>query len=92
MVERTLTDCTEASSSLATHCSSSSVLRVTIGSSSLPGRNTSSATTRPSTRSFNGSTTSPPSTIGVMVRPSVVPQSTSVMTTSCATSTRRRVR
>jgi hypothetical protein len=38
------------------------------------------------------STTSPPSTSGVIVRPWSVPQSTSVMTRSCATSTRRRVR
>ena len=40
----------------------------------------------------SGAMTSPPSTTARMVRPRVVPQSSSVMIASCATSTRRRVR
>jgi hypothetical protein len=60
--------------------------------SPLEATTTSSETTRPSTRSPKPSTTSPPSTIGVIDRPLVVPQSISVTTRSCATSTSRRVR
>jgi hypothetical protein len=50
------------------------------------------AATRPRMRSRSGSTTSPPSMIGVISRPFSVPQSGSVTTMSWATSTSRRVR
>ena len=81
----------EADSSFVTARSSSSV-PASSTTVSVPGATTSTAATRPRTRSRNGSTTSPPSTSGVIIRPLSVPQSTSVTTRSCATSTRRRVR
>ena len=52
----------------------------------------SSTVVRPRTRDPSEATTWPESTIACMVRPFVVPQSSSVMMQSCATSTRRRVR
>ncbi|CSD62675.1 Uncharacterised protein [Vibrio cholerae] len=73
------------------HFSSSSVLRG-INTSSVPGLRISSDTTRPSASSVSATLTSPPSMCGVITTPSRVPQSCSVTTTSCATSTRRRVR
>ncbi len=56
------------------------------------GSKTSPITTRPNTRSASGSTTSPPSIIGDINIPLLVPQSTPLMTKSCATSTKRRVK
>src|SRR3989337_1662973 len=52
----------------------------------------SSCETRPTIRSRSGSRMSPPSMMGMTMMPSNVSQSCSVMITSCATSTRRRVR
>ena len=51
-----------------------------------------SSVTRPMMRSRSGSMISPDSTIARASMPSIVPQSISWMMTSCATSTRRRVR
>ena len=51
-----------------------------------------SSVTRPMMRSRSGSMISPDSTIALASMPSIVPQSISWMITSCATSTRRRVR
>ena len=51
-----------------------------------------SSVTRPMMRSRSGSMISPDSTIALASMPSIVPQSISWMMTSCATSTRRRVR
>ena len=48
--------------------------------------------TRPRIRSRSASITSPPSTSARMATPLAVPQSSSVTTRSCVTSTRRRVR
>jgi hypothetical protein len=56
------------------------------------GSTMSSSAERPSTRSLSGSITSPPSTTARIVRPRSVPQSSSTMMQSWATSTRRRVR
>src|SRR5205814_9387 len=56
------------------------------------GSRTSTAAQRPMMRSANGEMISPPSTTARVSRPRVVPQSTSVMIASCATSTSRRVR
>ena len=50
------------------------------------------ARVRPRMRSDNADTTSPPSITARTVRPRSVPQSSSTMMQSCATSTRRRVR
>ena len=91
MVERTSTRSTPTSSNSSTSRSSSRVLRAN-NTSSVPGLRISCATIRPSTRSRSDSTTSPPSTIGCMVTPRSVLQSTTVVTRSWATSTRRRVR
>ena len=52
----------------------------------------SSCATRPTMRSRSGSSVSPPSMMAETVMPSEVPQSSSMTMTSCATSTRRRVR
>ena len=52
----------------------------------------SSAATRPSTRSLSDWMISPPSTSGVASMDLTVPQSCSLMMTSWATSTSRRVR
>ena len=51
-----------------------------------------SSVVRPMMRSRSGSMISPLSTIARASMPSIVPQSISWMMTSCATSTRRRVR
>ena len=51
-----------------------------------------SSVVRPMMRSRSGSMTSPLSTMARASMPSTVPQSGSWMMTSCATSTRRRVR
>ena len=51
-----------------------------------------SSETRPTIRSRSGSTSTPASMMGSTKMPSLVPQSRSLMITSCATSTRRRVR
>ena len=48
---------------------------------------TSSATVLPKTRSPNATITSPPSIIGLIITPLDVPQSSSLRTKSCATST-----
>jgi hypothetical protein len=53
---------------------------------------TSLAVTRPRMRSRSASTTSPPSTSAFIAMPATVPQSSSITTRSCVTSTRRRVR
>ena len=60
--------------------------------SPLNGSISLSSVTRPMMRSRSGSMTSPLSTIARASMPSSVPQSGSEMMTSCATSTRRRVR
>ena len=60
--------------------------------SPLNGSISFSSVTRPMMRSRSGSMTSPLSTIARASMPSSVPQSGSEMMTSCATSTRRRVR
>jgi hypothetical protein len=60
--------------------------------SPLKGSTSFSSVTRPMMRSRSGSMISPPSTMAVAEMPSRAPQSTSEMMTSCATSTRRRVR
>ena len=72
----------------------SSSMRPPAGTISSPfsGSTTSTAAVRPRMRSPSGAITSPPSTTARMVRPWVVPQSSSVMMASCATSTSRRVR
>ena len=56
------------------------------------GSTSFSSVTRPMIRSRSGSMVSPPSTIAEAEMPSSAPQSISEMITSCATSTRRRVR
>jgi hypothetical protein len=56
------------------------------------GSITSSTTTRPSKRSPSGSMISSPSFSGPTSMPFTVPQSSMFTMTSCATSTRRRVR
>ena len=53
---------------------------------------TSSAKTLPRTLSANLTVTSPPSIIGLINTPSLVPQSTADTTRSCATSTSLLVR
>ena len=58
----------------------------------LEGSIKSSANTRPKTRSANGSMISSPSLRSEISIPKIVPQSISVTITSCATSTKRRVR
>ncbi len=71
---------------------SSIMVPAAIAVSFVPGFKTSIATTRPRIRSPNDSMISPPSITGVIVKPSSVPQSTSVTTRSWATSTKRRVK
>src|SRR3989475_489064 len=61
-------------------------------SSSSWGSSTSSSATLPTRRSRSGSMMSSPSFSAAISRPRIVPQSSSVTVTSCATSTRRRVR
>ena len=56
------------------------------------GSSTSSAATFPTMRSANGSMISSPSFSAEISSPMIVPQSSSVIVTSCATSQRRRVR
>jgi hypothetical protein len=72
--------------------SSISSLISTIVSPSLNGSTIRSSVTRPTMRSRSGSMISPDSTMARASMPSSVPQSGSEMMTSCATSTRRRVR
>ena len=60
--------------------------------SSSCGSNTSSLATLPRMRSRSGSMMSSPSLSAAISSPRIVPQSSSVTITSCATSTRRRVR
>ena len=61
-------------------------------SSSVTGSATSSCVTRPTSRFDNDSMSSSPSRRSSISMPLMVPQSGSLMTTSCTTSTRRRVR
>src|SRR6266436_438261 len=61
-------------------------------SSSSCGSMTSSSATQPTMRSRSGSMMSSPSFSADISRPRIVPQSSSVIVTSCATSTSRRVK
>ena len=90
IAERTLTWSIPFSSKTSIHDSSSKV--PASATTSLFLLIASTANTLPKTRSLRVSITSPPSIIELISRPSSVPQSSSVTTKSCATSTKRRVK